>query len=89
MAELKPETDWCRWRGVLAGSGALAEHGAEHVDEVAQNNQLFKSYEEEAAFWDNLDTADMMEDDGEWFHFDVADEQEIDSETLVCRTGRR
>jgi hypothetical protein len=34
----------------------------------------FKSYEEGAAFWDNLDTADMMEDDGEWFHFDVADE---------------
>ena len=33
----------------------------------------FKSYEEEAAFWDNLDTADMMEDDGKWFHFDFAD----------------
>ena len=29
----------------------------------------FKSYEEEAAFWDNLDTADFMEDDGEWFRF--------------------
>ena len=29
----------------------------------------FKSYEEEAAFWDNLDTADSMEDDGEWFRF--------------------
>ena len=25
----------------------------------------FKSYEEEAAFWDNLDTADFMEDDGD------------------------
>ncbi len=24
----------------------------------------FKSYEEEAAFWDNLDTVDSMEDDG-------------------------
>jgi hypothetical protein len=47
----------------------------------------FKGYEEEAAFWDNLDTADMMEDDSEWFHFDAADEREIDSETLVCRTG--
>lgn len=33
----------------------------------------FKTYEEEAAFWDNLDTADFMEDDGEWFHFEVPD----------------
>ena len=32
----------------------------------------FKGYEEEAAFWDNLDTGDFMADDGEWFHFDVA-----------------
>ena len=31
----------------------------------------FKSYEEETAFWDNLDTADFMEDDGEWFRFDT------------------
>ena len=31
----------------------------------------FKSYEEEAAFWDNLDTADFMTDDGEWFRFDT------------------
>ena len=31
----------------------------------------FKSYEEEAAFWDNLDTADFMEDDGEWFRFET------------------
>ena len=31
----------------------------------------FKRYEEEAAFWDNLDTADFMEDDGEWFRFDT------------------
>ena len=31
----------------------------------------FRSYEEEAAFWDNLDTADLMEDDGEWFRFDT------------------
>lgn len=31
----------------------------------------FKSYEEEAAFWDNLDTADFIEDDGEWFRFDT------------------
>ena len=31
----------------------------------------FKSYEEEAAFWNNLDTADFIEDDGEWFRFDT------------------
>ncbi len=31
----------------------------------------FSTYEEEAAFWDNLDTADFMEDDGEWFRFDT------------------
>jgi hypothetical protein len=31
----------------------------------------FKTYEEEAAFWDNLDTADFMEDDGEWFRFET------------------
>ncbi len=31
----------------------------------------FKSYEEEAEFWDNLDTSDFMEDDGEWFRFET------------------
>jgi len=31
----------------------------------------FNSYEEEADFWDNFDTADYMEDDGEWFQFDT------------------
>ena len=31
----------------------------------------FKNYEEEAAFWDNLDTADFMDDDGEWFRFET------------------
>ena len=31
----------------------------------------FKNYEEEAAFWDNLDTPDFMENDGEWFRFDT------------------
>jgi hypothetical protein len=31
----------------------------------------FSTYEEEAAFWDNLDTADFMADDGEWFRFDT------------------
>ncbi|MEM7125782.1 MAG: CopG family antitoxin [Chloroflexota bacterium] len=29
----------------------------------------FKTYEEEAEFWDNFDTADYMDDDGEWFQF--------------------
>ena len=29
----------------------------------------FKSYEEEAEFWDQLDTADSMADDGERFQF--------------------
>ena len=31
----------------------------------------FSTYEEEATFWDNLDTADFMEDDGQWFRFDT------------------
>lgn len=31
----------------------------------------FSSFEEEASFWDNLDTADLMEDDGQWFRFDT------------------
>ena len=29
----------------------------------------FDTYQSEATFWDNLDTADFMEDDGEWFQF--------------------
>ena len=37
----------------------------------------FKSREEEAAFWDNLDTADFMEDDGEWFRFDTPHKRAI------------
>ena len=37
----------------------------------------FKNYEEEAAFWDNLDTADFMEDDGEWFRFDTPHKKAI------------
>jgi hypothetical protein len=32
----------------------------------------FKSYEEEASFWDNLDTRDLLQDDGEWIHFDTS-----------------
>ena len=44
-------------------------------------NQLqvpeFKTYEEEAAFWDNLDTSDLMEDDGEWFRFETPEKRAI------------
>ena len=42
----------------------------------------FKSYEEEAEFWDNLDTADFMEDDGEWFRFDTPHKR-ADRDTIV------
>jgi len=31
----------------------------------------FATYEEEAAFWDHLETAPLMEDDGHWFHFET------------------
>ena len=44
----------------------------------------FKSYEDEAAFWDNLDTADFMGDDGEWFHFDAANQKSC----LSCDSAR-
>jgi len=37
----------------------------------------FKTYEEEATFWDNLDTADFMEDDGEWFRFETPHKRAI------------
>ncbi len=37
----------------------------------------FKTYEEEATFWDNLDTADDMADDGEWFRFETANKRAI------------
>ena len=37
----------------------------------------FKTYEEEANFWDSLDTSDLMEDDGEWFHFDTQSQRAI------------
>jgi len=37
----------------------------------------FKSFEEEAAFWDDLDTADFMEDDEEWFRFDTPHKRAI------------
>ncbi len=59
------------------------EHIARHqVDpEIAEMNVLqmpeFKTYEEEAAFWDNLDTAPFMEDDGEWFRFETPNKRAI------------
>ena len=37
----------------------------------------FKTYEEEAAYWDNIDTADFMEDDGEWFQFETPTQRSI------------
>lgn len=38
----------------------------------------FKSYEEEAAFWDDLDTADFMpDDDEEWFRFDTPQKRAV------------
>jgi hypothetical protein len=37
----------------------------------------FKTYKEEAAFWDNLDTAPYMEDDGEWFRFETPTKRAI------------
>jgi len=46
----------------------------------------FKSYNEEATFWDNLDTGDFMADDVEWFHFDVADEH-VETSNQACGGG--
>jgi CopG antitoxin of type II toxin-antitoxin system len=37
----------------------------------------FKTYEEEAGFWDNLDTAPFMEHDGEWFRFETPNNRAI------------
>ncbi len=37
----------------------------------------FESYEEEAKYWDNLDTSDFMEDDGEWFQFETANKRAV------------
>lgn len=31
----------------------------------------FSTYEEEANFWDDLDTADLVEEDGQWFRFET------------------
>ena len=37
----------------------------------------FETYEEEAAFWDSLDTGDFMEDDGEWFSFETPSKRAV------------
>ena len=37
----------------------------------------FSTYEEEADFWDNLDTADFMEDEGQWFRFETPHKRAI------------
>jgi hypothetical protein len=37
----------------------------------------FKTYEEEAAFWDNLDTSAFMEDDGKWLRFETPNKRAI------------
>ncbi len=37
----------------------------------------FSTYEEEADFWDNLDTADLMEDDDQWFRFETLNKRAI------------
>ena len=37
----------------------------------------FSTYEEEADFWDNLDTADFMEDDDQWFRFETLHKRAI------------
>jgi len=37
----------------------------------------FKTYEEEADFWDALDTAPFMEDDGEWFRFETPEKRAV------------
>ncbi len=37
----------------------------------------FKTYEQEAAFWDDLDTGDLMDDDGEWFAFETPSKRAV------------
>ncbi len=48
----------------------------------------FKTQEEEAEFWDRLDTSDFMEDDGQWFRFGATGGEAVDSLHLVRREGR-
>ncbi len=37
----------------------------------------FSSYEEEAEFWDSLDTADLMVEGGEWLHFETPEPRAV------------
>ena len=37
----------------------------------------FSTYEAEVDFWDNLDTADLMEDNGQWFRFETPHKRAI------------
>ncbi len=37
----------------------------------------FASYEEEAAYWDDLDTGEFMEDDGQWFRFETPSKRAV------------
>jgi len=37
----------------------------------------FKTDEEEVAFWDNIDTADSMPNDKEWFRFETQNKRAI------------
>ena len=37
----------------------------------------FSTYEEEVNFWDELDTADLMEEDGQWFRFETPSKRAI------------
>lgn len=42
----------------------------------------FATYQDEAAFWDSLDTADFMEDDGAWFRFETPTKLQAQRVTL-------
>lgn len=52
----------------------------DQMEDVALNKELevpeFESYKAEVAFWDELDTAPFMEDDGKWFRFEVSSKSE-------------
>nr|VFJ94250.1 MAG: CopG antitoxin of type II toxin-antitoxin system [Candidatus Kentron sp. H]VFJ94815.1 MAG: CopG antitoxin of type II toxin-antitoxin system [Candidatus Kentron sp. H]VFK01921.1 MAG: CopG antitoxin of type II toxin-antitoxin system [Candidatus Kentron sp. H] len=37
----------------------------------------FATYEEEAAFRDNIDTTDFMPEDEEWFHFETPNKRAV------------
>lgn len=43
----------------------------------SENFFALKTYMEEAALGDNLDTAPFMEDDGEWFRFETPNKRAI------------